>query len=279
VKKGISRWSLPADIPLDECLSRAKAAGFDGLELSFDGEGDLGFSTTQAEAEAIRRKADALGLDLVGVATGFLWEHPLTSGNPETRGAGIAAVDKMLDIAKWVGVDAILAVPGSVDVFFLPGGEVTPYDVAYARAKEAIGGLVKKAEANGVTIGLENVWNKFLLSPLEMRDFIDGFGSPRVGSYFDVGNVLLTGYPEQWVSILGSRIARVHFKDFKNAVGTAAGFVDLGEGDVNWPAVMAALKATGYNGWVTAEMIPAYNHFPAATLTAASVAMDHILKF
>lgn len=277
MQKGISRWSFPADLSLDDCLSRAKSAGFDGLELSFDGEGDLDFNTTQAEAEAVRRKADAAGMDLVGVATGFHWEHPLTSGDASKRTRGIAAVDKMLDIARWVGVDTILVVPGAVDVVFMPGSEVVPYDVAWDRSKDAIGGLVKKAEANRVHIGLENVWNKFLLSPLEMRDFIDSFGSEYIGSYFDVGNVLLTGYPEHWIPILDKRIQRVHVKDYRRAVGSLDGFVDLGAGDVNWPAVMAALRGIGYDGWVTAEMIPAYTHFPAGTVQAAGMALEHIL--
>ncbi|HOC32317.1 MAG TPA: sugar phosphate isomerase/epimerase family protein [Armatimonadota bacterium] len=272
--KGISRWSLPPDIPLDECFRRAKQAGFDGLELSFDGEGDLGFSTTQAEAESIRRTADSAGMRIAGLATGFLWDHSLTASDPEVRGKGIAAVDKMLDIAAWLGVDAILVVPGSVDVFFLPDAEVVPYDTAYERSRDAIAGLVSKAEANKVTIGLENVWNKFLLSPLELRGFIDSFGSERVGSYFDVGNTLLMGYPEHWIPILGKRIARVHVKDFRKAVGTADGFVDLGEGDVNWSAVMGALRGIGYDGFVTAEMIPAYKHIPDGTLYAASRALD-----
>lgn len=275
--KGISRWSIPADIPLEDAMRRAKDAGFEGLELSFDASGDLDFNTTQAQAEHVRSLADRVGIRIAGLATGIHWENPLTSADPAKRATGIAAVDKMLDIAMWIGVDAILVVPGAVDVFFLPDAEVVPYDVAWQRSREAIGGLVKKAEANKVAIGLENVWNKFLLSPLEMRDFIDGFGSRYVGSWFDAGNVLNTGYPEHWIPILGERIKRVHVKDFKRAVGNANGFCDLGEGDVNWPAVMAALKAIGYDGWVTAEMIPTYTLYPAGTLHAASMGLDYIL--
>lgn len=275
--KGISRWSIPADIPLEEAMRRAKDAGFDGLELSFDEVGDLDFSTTQAQAQAVTALARKVGIRIAGLATGIHWENPLTSSDAGKRARGIAAVDKMLDIAMWLDVDAILVVPGAVDVFFLPDAEVTPYDVAYQRSKDAIGGLVKKAEANKVAIGLENVWNKFLLSPLELRDFIDGFGSEYVGSWFDAGNVLSTGYPEHWIPILGSRIKRVHVKDFKTAVGNANGFCDLGEGDVNWPAVTNALKAINYNGWVTAEMIPAYTLFPAGTILAASMGLDFIL--
>lgn len=277
LNKGISRWSLPADIPLEEAMRSAKGAGFEGLELSFDAVGDLDFTTTQAQAEAVRSLADTVGIRIAGLATGFHWEHPLTSTDAAKRQAGISAVDKMLDIGMWLGVDAILVVPGAVDVFFLPNAEVVPYDIAYQRSKEAIGGLVRKAEANRVAIGLENVWNKFLLSPLEVRDFIDGFGSDYVGSWFDAGNVLSTGYPEHWIPILGERIKRVHVKDFKTAIGNANGFCDLGEGDVNWPAVTDALRTIKYDGWVTAEMIPTYKIFPRGTLHAASMSLDYIL--
>lgn len=277
MNKGISRWSIPAEIPLEQAMRRAREAGFEGLELSFDSVGDLDFTTTQAQAEAVRSLAEKAGIRIAGLATDYHWEHPLTSSDPAKRNAGISAVDKMLDIAKWLGVDAILVVPGAVDVFFLPDAEVVPYDVAYQRSREAIGGLVHKAEANKVAIGLENVWNKFLLSPLELRDFIDGFGSAYVGSWFDAGNVLNTGYPEHWIPILGDRIKRVHVKDFKTAVGNANGFCDLGEGDVNWPAVTDALRSINYDGWVTAEMIPTYKLFPAGTLNAASMGLDFIL--
>ena len=104
-------------------------------------------------------------------------------------------------------------------------------------ALECISRLVPTAEDLGVSIAIENVWNKFLLSPLEMRDFIDHFDSENVGAYFDVGNVLLTGYPEQWIRILGPRIKRIHIKDFKNSIGTEDGFVDLLEGDIDFEAI------------------------------------------
>jgi hexulose-6-phosphate isomerase len=276
VKKAISRWSLPAEMPLEECFKQTKAAGYDGLELAFDGEGDLDFQTTQADAEAVRRLADQNALEIAGLATGYLWTHSLTSDDPEERRQGIAAVDKMLDIAKWLGVDAVLVVPGAVHVFFLPGMTPIPYDVALDRSRSALRGLTAKAEANKVSIGLENVWNKFLLSPTEMRDFIDGFQSEYIGAYFDAGNVLPFGFPDQWIRILGPRIKRLHIKDFKNAVGTIDGFCDLLDGDVDFPAVVAALNDIHYDGWMTAEMGMS-KLYPAATLHATSLAMDFIL--
>ncbi|RKY67851.1 MAG: sugar phosphate isomerase/epimerase, partial [Candidatus Latescibacterota bacterium] len=138
--------------------------------------------------------------------------------------------------------------------------------------------LAPVAEQLKVAVCVENVWNKFLLSPLEMRDFVDAVDSEYVGVYFDVGNVIPMGYPEHWIQILGKRIKRVHFKDFRRNVGTLDGFVDLLEGDVNWPEVMAALRRIGYNSYATAEMIPPYTHHPEALVCNTSRSMDYILK-
>ena len=138
----------------------------------------------------------------------------------------------------------------------------------WARSKS----LAPFAEELGVTLGVENVWNKFLLSPLEMRDFLDKIGSPRVKSYFDVGNVVATGYPEQWIRILGERIARVHFKDFQRDVATLDGFCDLLEGDADYAAVMRELRAVGYDGPVAAEFFDVEDDLPKI-----AAAMDRIL--
>jgi len=133
------------------------------------------------------------------------------------------------------------------------------------------------AEKYGVVLGIENVWNKFLLSPIEMRDLIDKVNSSFVGSYFDVGNVLYCGYPEHWINILGKRITKVHFKDYKREPGGLNCFVDLLSGDVDYIAVMDAFRNIGYDGWVTAEMLPPYKQFPEAILYNTSKSMDYIL--
>ncbi len=133
------------------------------------------------------------------------------------------------------------------------------------------------AERYRVTIGIENVWNKFLLSPLEMRDFVDKIGSRYVGCYFDVGNVLLTGYPEQWIRILGERIKRVHLKDFKISIGNINGFCNLLEGDANWKEVIKALKEIKYDSYLTAEIVPPYRQYPQALIYNISKNMDFIL--
>ena len=148
----------------------------------------------------------------------------------------------------------------------------------HKRASDAVASLLPLAAASKIAIGLENVWNKFLVDPFAMRAFIDQFNSDWLGAYFDVGNAMLVGYPEQWIRILGKRIKRVHLKDFRRGVGTADGFVDLLAGDVNWPEVMKALRDAGYSGPLTAEMIPAYKHCPEVLIGNTSRAMDAILS-
>jgi L-ribulose-5-phosphate 3-epimerase len=223
---------------------------------------------TKEECRAIVAQAKKIGIEISSVASGESWFASPTANDAKVRKQIIDFTKKALQITKWLGTDAYLFVPGAVDVFFLPDAEVIPYDVCYKRAVEAVLKLVPTAEKVGVSVGIENVWNKLLLSPLEMCCFIDGFQSKRVGAYFDVGNVLLTGYPEHWIKILGKRIKRVHIKDFKKSVGTVAGFVDMLEGDVDFAAVKKALSAIGYKGYVTAEMIPYVPGRPEKTAKA-----------
>jgi hexulose-6-phosphate isomerase len=247
---------LEATKPITEAMQDAKDLGFDAIELAIGSKGVLTEKTTQAECEEIVAKAQQVDIEISSVASGESWGCSPTANDAETRAKIIDFTRKALQITKWLGTDAYLFVPGAVDVFFLPDAEVISYDVCYERAIDAIQHLLPAAKDTGVVICIENVWNKFLLSPLEMRDFIDCFSSDMVGAYFDVGNVLLTGYPDQWIRILGKRIKRVHIKDFKCSVGTAEGFVDLLEGDVDFEEVKKALVDVGYDSYVTAELLP-----------------------
>ena len=145
--------------------------------------------------------------------------------------------------------------------FFFAGSEIIAYDVAYERSRDALKELGEYAVKVGINIGVENIWNKFLLSPLEMRNFIDAIGSDFVKVYYDVGNTQFIGFPEHWIKILGSRIARIHMKDFKEAIGNLDGFCELLQGNVNFPAVMKALREAGYDGYLTAEI----NYIPCET--------------
>ena len=259
---------LEATLPVADAMAQAKDLGFDAIELCLASSGVLTHETTQAECEALVARAGELGIEIAGLASGESWAASPSDDDPAVRSRIVEFTKKALQVAHWLRTDAYLFVPGAVDVFFLEDSPVVPYDVCYERARAAVAQIVPVAEKLGVKIGIENVWNKFLLSPLEMREFIDGFGSSAVGSYFDVGNVLLTGYPEHWIRILGRRIVRVHVKDFKKSVGTAEGFVDLLEGDVDFEVVKAALAEVGYDGYVAAEMLPYQPGRPEKTAEA-----------
>ena len=272
MKISASYWmfegGLEAKKPIAEAMQQAKDLGFDAIELCIASEGVLTHDTTQAQCEDIVANAQKIGIEIASVASGESWTCSPTANNADVRAKIIDFTRKALQVTKWLGTDAYLFVPGAVDVFFLPDAEVIPYDVCYQRANDAVKQILPTAEKTGVAVCIENVWNKFLLSPLEMKDFIDSFNSERVGAYFDVGNVLLTGYPDQWISILGNRIKRVHIKDFKTSIGTVEGFVDLLEGDVDFKAVKKALAQIGYDGYVTAEMLPFEKGRPEKTAKA-----------
>ncbi len=281
MKKSISIWSFYGDWNLEQKLALAKEAGFTGFEIDLSEDGPVNLKSTPADLKAVRTLADKAGLPLSGLATGLYWGANACSADPAVRDKAGTILQKQIACAAALGIDAILVVPGAVGVDFIPGGEIVPYHLAYERAQAFIKAALPAAEKAGVTLCIENVWNKFLVSPLEMRAFIDSFGSGSVGSYFDVGNTLAAGYPEHWIAALGSRIRRVHFKDYRRTVGSVDGFCDLLSGDVNWPAVVGELKAANYSGWVAAEMIPPvpfYKHCPEVLIHNTSRAMDAIFK-
>ena len=279
MKKSINIWSFYGDWDLKQKMQIAKDAGFEGFEIDVSGDGPINLDTSDEELDQIAEQASDIGITLSGLATGMYWEFNPASNNEETRAKASQVLGKQIRSASHLNIDTILAVPGAVGADFIPGCEEIQYDTAWSRATSFVQQAAPLAEELGVNIGIENVWNKFLLSPIEMKLFIDQFNTPHVGSYFDVGNVLATGYPEHWATILEDRIKRVHFKDYRRAVGTVDGFCDLLSGDVNWPAVMSSLNSIGYNGWVAAEMIPPvpfYKYAPETLIENTSRAMDKI---
>lgn len=279
MKKSISIWSFPFDWPLERKLALAREAGFAGFEIDLTDSGPVGMTTSAEDLRAVRRAVESAGLQLSGLATGLYWGANAASADAAVRQKAEGILRRQVECAQHLGIDAVLVVPGAVGVDFIPGAEVVPYETVYRRANEFIKAALPAAQKAGVTICVENVWNKFLLSPIEMRWFLDELRHESVGSYFDVGNALLVGYPEDWITTLGKRIRRVHFKDFRRNVGTIDGFCDLLSGDVNWPAVMQALRKTGYSGWVAGEMIPPvpfYKHCPEVLIHNTSRAMDAI---
>jgi len=254
MKAGINIWSFPGNLSLNEVFKTAKDAGFEGVEIALNETGELSLESTEKDILRIKQMAYDNGISLYSLATSLFCAYPFTSNDKAIRNKGKDMTRRQLEVAKLLGCDTILTIPGSVDIVFCPGFEVIDYDVAYDRALEAMRELKEDAEKYKVTIGVENIWNKFLVSPLEMRDFIDKIDSNYVKVYFDVGNVLLFGYPQHWIKILGNRICKIHIKDFRCSVGNLNGFVDLLAGDVPFPEIMKALRSVGYDDWLTAEV-------------------------
>jgi len=259
--KGINYWAFPAGSsgnPLHpvEAMRMAKELGYDCFELTVEQEGPVSLESSRSAIEQIRKEAEDIGIQLLTLASGVGWSISPTDPNPDVRKKAVANYRKTLEIASWLGVETILYLPGMVSAVFAPEFEPQRYDLVDQRARETLGELVPTAEKLEIKIGVENVWSRYLLSPLEMREFIDSFKSPMVGSYFDTGNVVLYGHPEHWIEILADRIFAVHVKDFRVNVGNLDGFVDILSGDVDFDRVMAALKTIGYEKTYTAEIVP-----------------------
>ena len=248
---GVNRWSLPPEISIEEAFTLAKSAGFHSVEVNLDASGDLNPESTDADILALKEKALSAGMRVSGVSTGLLWAYPLTDNDPAKREKGIALIRRQIEAAQLLGVNAILVVPGTVTP------EVA-YDVAYKRSQTALREILPYAQEKKIAIGVENVWNKFLLSPLEFARFLDelnvNFETPVARAYFDVGNILLYGFPEQWIRILGKRIVRIHVKDFKTGIGNMSGFCNPCQGDVPWAKVKTALDEIGYEDAISAEV-------------------------
>jgi L-ribulose-5-phosphate 3-epimerase len=281
VSKSINYWSYPGgmdnSLPVSDFLNSAKSQGYDAVELCIGETGVLGLGTTVEECAAIKCEADSIGLPIKSVASGIYWSYSLADADPGNRKKAVEALQQMIEMTAALGAKTLLTIPGAVDVFFIPDRPELPYDFVWQHATKGLERVLPLAEKRNIVLGIENVWNKFLLSPMEMATFIDQFKSPAIGAYVDVANILPYGYPEHWLRVLGKRVAGIHFKDFRRAVGTIEGFVDLLEGDVNWPEVMKAIGEIGYDGPVVAEMIPLYTHYPEVRTANTSRAMDSIL--
>lgn len=247
-----------------EKFKMLKAAGFDGVEpLS---------AMDQKEVLAAR---DASGLQIASVCIATHWKFPLSDPSPANRKTGLDGLLQGLQDAKAYGASSVLLVPAVVN-------KQVSYSEAYARCTEEIKKAIPLAEKLGVAIAIENVWNAFLLSPREAVAFTDSFKSPMVRWHLDIGNLVNTAWPEQWVRELGPRIAKIHVKEFskklRDTKGLREGFkVDLMAGDSDWPAVMAALDSVNYTGWLITEQWRAEGLTDQQYLEGVSKKLDDIL--
>lgn len=240
LRKAIMGGTLGFKGTLVEKYKAAKEAGYEGVEPA-------GGMNQQEVIDALGQS----GLQAASVCCHTHWKQTLTHDDPKVREEGLQGVLTTLRDAKAYGTDSILVVPGVVS-------ETVPYDVAWERSITEIKKAVPLAKELGVKISIENVWNNFILSPLEAVRYLDEVGDPIVGWHFDIGNVLRYGWPEQWIKVLGKRINRIHVKEYSTKKmkeeGVWKGFdCDLTEGDNNWPAIMKALDTAGYTGWAISE--------------------------
>jgi L-ribulose-5-phosphate 3-epimerase len=240
IKKGIMWGTVGLKGSVLEKMKAIKEAGFEGAEMM-----------SHMDPDEVLRARDATGLAIPSVCGRDHWGKPLSHPDPKVRAEGLEALKQTLRDAKRYGASSVLLVPAVVD-------KKVAYDDAYKRSQAEIRKAVPLAEELGVKIAIENVWNSFLLSPLEAARYVDEFNSPAVGWHFDVGNILNYGWPEQWIRILGPRIQKLHIKEFslkkRDKEGLWKGFdVRLLEGDNNWPAVMKAVDEVGYHGWAITE--------------------------
>jgi len=228
---------LPGYLSIEDRFKLAKEAGFHGVEVPP--------VLSAEEIREMRQAAEGAGIEIHSIIYGG-WQAPLSSPDPKLAEKGAEDLREALNCAKQLGAETVLLVPAVVN-------EKTRYIEAYERSQKRIRALIPVAEKLGVVIAVENVWNNFLLSPLEFARYVDEFKSPFVRAYFDVGNVVAFGWPEDWIRTLGRRIKKVHLKDFKRAERK---FCNLRDGDVNWPEVRRALSEVGYRGYLTAELGP-----------------------
>jgi L-ribulose-5-phosphate 3-epimerase len=243
IKKSLVAYMLPEKLSYRDRFRLARDTGFDCIEAQT--------MTDPRAAEEIKKAAEDTGIKIHSVMNMAHWEFPFSSADPAVVAKGVEGMKASLHNAKLWGAETVLLVPGVVN-------PQTGYQDAWTRSQQQIRHLIPLAAELKVIIAVEEVWNKFLLSPLEFARYVDEFKSPWVRAYLDVGNMVLYGYPQDWIRILGKRTVRVHLKDFKvKSKGFSpfvAEFVNLGDGDIDWPEVRKAFKEVGYSGPVSCEL-------------------------
>lgn len=265
LKKGLGYGMIKEDLSLTDKFKLAKDLGFDGVELNSPVE----FSISQ-----ILEAKEKSGIELPSVVNKDHWSKPLSDPDPAVRQYCIDSVAQSLRDVKALGGDTVLVVPGVVN-------EKVSYEQAYNTSLDSVRKLIPYVEETGMYVALENVWNNFILSPVEAKRFVDEINHPLIGWYFDIGNILRYGWPEHWIKTLNARIKKLHIKEFSrelmNSEGLWAGFkVDLLKGDNNWPVVMKAVHEIQYKGgWLTAEV----NGGDRKELKKISEEMDTIISY
>ena len=257
--KAVKLNMVRGQMPLRDKFQLLVDLGYDGVELD---------SPNRFDREEVLAARLETGLTIHGVVDSVHWSDTLSDPDPEVRARGVAGLETALDDAAAYGATTALLVPAVVNAR-------VSYVDAWERSQAEIRKVLPKAEALGVKIALENVWNNFLLSGVEFAHYIDQFESDWIGCYFDAGNMVKYGWPVHWVEALGPRILKVDVKDFTRESRNSKGdWSPINEGDTDWPAVVAALEKVGYQGWFTAEV----SGGDRARLQDVAARMDAFLK-
>ncbi len=250
MKRSINAWSVPAEVGFRDMFRTISSAGFEGVELNIDGEKggahSLSLDMKPDKLAEIRALSEEYSLHIHSISTS-LYGNSLGSQSAADNDFGKRLLLTQMDFAERLGAQAILAVPGGIT----PDNSVK---AARERSMETILSIKSEIEGHCVAVGLENVWNYFFAGPVDMVQFIDELAIKNVGAYFDAGNVAIFSEPWHWIELLGSRIVKVHVKDFLRTGWNAGVFVNLLEGSIDWKRTMDALRAAGYDGYVTAEL-------------------------
>jgi hexulose-6-phosphate isomerase len=244
IKKALVFNMLPRNLSILERFQLAREVGFEEVECHTEPD--------PKRAEEFKAAAEKTGLRIHSVMNMAHWQHPLSASDPSTVGTSVEGMKTSLHNAKLWGAETVLLVPAVVN-------PQTRYQDAWTRSQEQIRKLIPLAQDLKVVIAVEEVWNKFLLSPIEFARYIDDFKSPWVRAYFDVGNVVLYGYPQDWIRTLGKRIIKLHFKDFSfrqdpTIKKRVADFVNLRDGEIDWKEIYASLREIGFTGTASVEL-------------------------
>lgn len=283
MRKSINLWAFPYPDKwtLQECFEIAADAGFDGVEINFNLEGEFSDESTDDEIRSIRRMADRAGIAISGVCSFLFWPYSMTHPDAERRRRGLDLAGRMVDAAQLLGTKNLLVVPGAVYAPWLEDPVPVPNDACERLAKEAVRQLIPRARDAGVSINIENIFaNGFLFSPQEMAAFVDSFQSETVAVHFDTGNIMQYQFPEHWIPILGERIRNIHLKEWDKRTHefNLNTFRTLLDGTTDWPAVIRALEDIGYDGYLTFEYFHPHQHYPEALIHQTSDALDRILR-
>ncbi len=276
MKKSINAWSVPVNVGFREMFKDIAAAGFEGIELNLDAENvskhALSMSSGKAVFDEIKLLAADYRLPVAGISTS-LSAGRIGSDDKAVRESGKDIIRKQIECASELGTDAILTAPGGMS-------ESVSLMKAHQNTFTALDEMKDEISALQISVCVENVWNGFYLSPFDMVNMIDRLNCPYIAAYFDVGNVVAFSEPEYWIEVLGKRIARIHVKDFKRGTGrinSGGVFVNLLEGSINWKKVITALRAAGYDSYLTAEL-GIIQSSPGYLYDITSKALDTMLK-